>query len=323
MRVKRLNGIGMFFCLILLFPFLIKASGGVGSDFLRFEPPARTAAMSNAFAGISDDINAVIYNPAGLTSLKNLTLSFTHFSMFADSNCEFLSGAVPVENGKYGVIGGGIFVDYTFDFPYYDEYGDKSGNVDSYDLVGTASYAYPILDFLSAGINLKYFYSKLYIYSKSGFAADLGVLIKMGKNPDTFAGIVLQNFGTQSAYISVVDPLPTNIKAGMGIKIKIAEAVKLAMAIDVNRLVSKDETPTLDFGADLNIFEVLCLRAGYGFRHDISGVSLGIGVLLDNVTFAYSYQPFDVLGSAHRISLDLVFSAGTENKKHEEQQTNQ
>ena len=312
MREKRLSGIIAFICLIVSVPFTLSANGGTGADFLRLEPPARTAGMGNVFAGISDDVNSIIYNPSGLASLKNIIVSFTHFSSFADTNCEFLASALPIEHGRLGVIGAGIVVDYTFDFPYYDDYGDQAGNVDNYDFIATASYAYPVFKWFYAGINLKYFFSKLYIYDKSGFAADIGVLLAVAKNPDVYAGLVIQNIGNQSAYISVIDAMPTNVKAGMGMKLKIGDAAKLTMGLDVNRLLSKDEMPTLDLGADLSIFDVLCIRAGYGFRHDVVNLSMGVGILLDKVTFSYSYQPFDTLGSTHRISLDVAIFEGSQ-----------
>lgn len=317
MRERKL-GAGIFcFYLIILMPFCLHATGGVGADFLRLEPPARTAGMGNVFAGISDDVNSIIYNPSGLASLKKIVVTFTHFSSFGDTNCEFLASAFPLENGKYGVIGAGLVVDYTFDFPYYNDYGQHEGSVDNYDVIATGSYAYRVFDWMAAGVNLKYFHSRLYLYNKSGFAADAGLLFSIAKNPDTYAGIVLQNIGAQSAYISVVDPMPANIKAGMGVKLKIGDVAKLTMGLDVNRLLSKDELPTIDMGADINIFEVLCLRAGYGFRHDIGNLSMGVGILLDRVTFSYSYQPFDVLGATHRISLDIAIYDGRDEKKKE------
>jgi hypothetical protein len=44
---------------------------------------------------------------------------------------------------------------------------------------------------------------------------------------------------------------------------------------------------------------------------------MGVGILLDRVTFSYSYQPFDVLGATHRISLDIAIYDGREEKKKE------
>jgi hypothetical protein len=248
-----------------------------------------------------------VFNPAGLINIKYPQASFTHFSSFGDTNCEYLAGAIPFDPKKYGVIGAAFYVDYTFDFPYYNDYGDQVGNVDNYDLVAILSYAYQVNDWFSAGVNLKYFDSKLYLYSKNGVAGDLGVLIKINSDPDTFAGISLQNLGSQSAYISVADPLPANIKAGLGIKFPMGDQAKVTAGLDVNRLLLDDELPTLDIGTEVLLFNVLSLRAGYGFRYSEQSVSLGIGLKMDSVRFSYSYQPFDVLGQTNRISVDVDF----------------
>ena len=291
-------------CLFLM-PLLLPAAGGVGCDYLRVAPPARTAAMSRAFAGVADDLSAIIYNPAGLINIKNLSLSFTHFTSFADTNYEYAAFALPL-GGKIGTIGGSMLCDYTFDFDYYNEFGEKEGEVDNYDFVGTISYSYPLAGGIAAGVNFKVFYSKLYKYDKMGFALDMGAFFKLGKEPDTFAGLVIQNIGKQAAYIEIEDPLPINVKAGLGFSFDITEMGKLLVAADVNRLIKEgEELPTLDIGAEFVFFESLCIRGGYGFRHDTAGMSMGLGLNLKTVTFSYSYQPFDVLGAAHRISLDI------------------
>jgi hypothetical protein len=302
-------------CLIMVsLPFFLFAAGETGADFLRVEPPAETAAMSNVFAGIADNLNTIVFNPAGLINLNCVQVSFTHFTSFVDTNCEYLAGAVPLESKKYGVLGAAFYVDYTFDFPYYNDYGDQVGNVDNYDAVMIVSYAYQVYDWLAAGINLKYFDSKLYLYSKDGFAGDLGVLVKINANPDTFAGITIQNIGSQSAYITVVDPLPANIKAGMGIKFPLGDQVKVTAGMDVNRLISKDELLTLDIGTDVKFMDVLSLRAGYGFRYDSQTISFGVGLTMDNIRFSYSYQPFDTLGQTNRISVDVDLFNDTKTK---------
>jgi hypothetical protein len=303
--IKKVWVLFLLICLSVFIPLHIYGTGTVGADFLRMEPPARTASMSNVFAGISDDVNSIIYNPAGLACVTVTTAAFTHFSSFGDTNCEYLCGAFPVSK-ELGTIGAGVMVDYTFDFPYYDEYGDQKGSVDNSDMVFTGTYAYPLYNWMSLGANLKYFHSTLYKYSKNGFAADAGVRVRLGKDPDTYAGFVVQNIGAQSAYISDVDQMPVNLKAGMGMKVNMNSLAQVTLGIDINRLISKDEMPTLDIGADALIFDVLSVRAGYGFRHDTGGLTMGIGITLDKVKFSYSYQPFDMLGTAHRISLDVA-----------------
>ncbi len=296
-------------CLIVLTVMPAFGAGGVGADFLRLEPPAKTAAMSNVFAGISDDINAILYNPAGLVSIKKPVVSFTHYSSFADNNSEYLCGAMGFDGIK-GVFGASLLVNYTFDFPVYDSYGVENGSVDNMDIVGTFSYAYPVTPDISLGVNAKLFRSVLYKYSKQGFAFDIGGRMQLGCNPDIYAGFVLQNAGVQGAYISIADPMPINLKAGIGARIHAGSAAIITLGVDVNRLVMKDELPTLDIGAEADVFQMISIRAGYGFRHDTGNLSLGIGVNMEKVRFSYSYQPFEMLGAAHRISLDIEIYDG-------------
>jgi hypothetical protein len=287
---------------LFLLPALAQASGLVDADFLRVEPSARTTGMSGAFCGVADDLAAITYNPAGLSQIKRPCVSLTHFASFADTNTEDLSGAMPVWKG---IGAASVLCDYTMDFSEFDEYGDEKGKVQNYDIVLTGSYGWNILPALAAGVNLKGFYSRLYIYGKYGAAIDAGALVTLGKSPDTRAGICVQNIGAQTAYISVADPLPTNIKAGISTKFAVKSVGNFLLSLDVNRLLGKDETPTLDTGLEAEVYDMLVLRAGYGFRHDVAGLSLGIGILLEKVKFSYSYQPFDTLGTAHRLTLDL------------------
>ncbi len=288
--------------LLLFLPAFLHASGRVDADFLRIEPSARTAAMSGAFCGVADDLNAVIFNPAGLVRIKHNTISLTHFASFADTNCEFISGAMPMEKGAAAAS---LLCDYTLDFAEFDEFGDEKGKVDNYDFVLTGSYGMHVMPNMSVGANVKGFLSRLYKYNKMGFACDAGVLVVIGKDPDTRAGIVIQNIGAQSAYIKVADPLPANIKAGISTKFDLQGLGKLMFSVDVNRLIGKDEVQTLDVGAEAEAYNILAVRAGYGFRRDIATFSLGLGILLEKVRFSYAYQPFDALGTAHRLTLDM------------------
>jgi len=289
---------------VLLCPYAAYCAGGVGPDFLRVSPPAKAASMGNAHCAVPSDINSLLHNPAGICRLENPVMSITHFASFADTNYEYGAIAWPL-GSRQGTAGFGIFLDYTFDFTEYDEFGDEVGNVENFDVMGIGSYAYPVYNWLSAGVNIKYFYSKLYHYDKMGLAVDAGALALIAKDPDTFGGICVQNIGFQEAYIKVADQMPVNLKAGISTRFTIKDAGKIRFSLDVNRLWIKDELPTLDLGVDSELFEIFSVRVGYGFRHDISSVSLGIGLILDKVRFSYAYQPYDALGVAHRISIDI------------------
>lgn len=297
---------------VLIIAFKLHAAGGVGADFLRIDPSAKTAAMSGAYAGCASDINSIYYNPAGLINIKDKTLTLSHFANFSDTNFENLGGAMPFGPGVAGVS---LLVDYTFDFPHYNEWGQVIGNVDAYDAVLGISYAYPVSSLLSAGMTIKGFYSSLAGYDKSGFAFDAGLLVKLGSSPDTFGGVMIQNVGTQDAYIEVADPLPMNLKVGLSTSFKPSDFAVVLLCVDVNRLLTKDEMPTLDIGAEVVIGGAFAVRAGYGLRHDKGNLALGVGINMEKVRFSYAFQPFDELGACHRISLDLAIVSPENNEK--------
>lgn len=140
-----------------------------------------------------------------------------------------------------------------------------------------------------------------------GFAGDLGTLIIIGKNPDVYGAVVIQNIGYQTAYIDVIDEMPMNLKAGLGCRFAVFSDISITVAIDTNRLITKDELPTLDIGGDLCFWRFLNFRAGIGLRHDAERFSFGFGINLQDVRFSYAYQPFDFLGDTHRITLDIEF----------------
>ncbi|HNZ29967.1 MAG TPA: PorV/PorQ family protein [Candidatus Goldiibacteriota bacterium] len=294
--------LNVLLCLFLCAPLF--AAGGVGPDFLRISPPAKAASFSGAYCAVPQDINSLLFNPAGIADLKLMEITLSHFASFADTNYEYGALVIPLQNGAVTSIG--VFLDYTFDFVEIDEFGDECGNVENYDAMGLISYAQPVLPGIYAGATLKFFYSKLYIYDKIGFAVDAGAMVKIGSNPDTYGGISVQNIGWQQAYIKIADTMPINIKAGVSTSYDISQEVNIGASVDVNRLWVKDELPTLDLGAECTLFKILSARAGYGFRHDAANLSIGIGVLLEKVKFAYAYQPFDTLGTTHRISLDIL-----------------
>jgi len=289
---------------VLYFNFLFSA-GGAGNDFLRVNPHAKSAAMANAYCAIPGDVNSIYFNPAGITFVNKTVISFTHYASFSDTNYEYLCGVFDL-NDRYD-IGAALLYNSTACFKEFDEFGTYTGDVDNKDITATMSAGYKFFDWFRAGINLKFFYSKLYVYTKYGGAVDIGMLLKIANSPDTFGALVIQNIGKQTAYINVEDPLPYNIKAGIGTIIKIISKTSVKFTIDVNRLILKDEAPTLDAGAEFCIEKCVNLRAGIGFKHDVIKITMGFGLDTENINYSYAFLPYEFLGNSHVISVDFKF----------------
>ena len=80
--------------------------GTTSANFLKIPPPARAAAMGQAFTALSDDESALYYNPAGAASMFQNRVAFTHVEWFQNIFVEQL-GAI-LDYGRYGNLGLGV-----------------------------------------------------------------------------------------------------------------------------------------------------------------------------------------------------------------------
>jgi hypothetical protein len=298
---KRRLGLSIFF--ILFIYALLPAENAVGPDFLLVEPDARTAAMGNAFTGIADDSNAVLFNPAGIPSIRNSIISFTHFASFADTNYEYMSFVYPYK--PWG-LGGSLLFDYTMNFPEIDASGSETGQVNNYDMLATLAVGYEIVPGFSAGAAVKYFKSTLLNYTRDGFAFSLGALWKLTESPDLYIGFTIQNIGGQTAYESVTDELPANLTVGLGLKHKINDIMKITAAADIGRVIVNKYFPDIGAGAEVGFYDIVFMSAGFGLKQEGDTVSFGIGIrAMDSLRISYAFQPYENLGATHRLSLDV------------------
>ncbi len=72
--------------------------GTTGAQFLELGVSARAMGMAEAFTAVADDISAVYYNPAGLTSLYGKEAGFTYIKMPADISYTFGAIGLPLES---------------------------------------------------------------------------------------------------------------------------------------------------------------------------------------------------------------------------------
>lgn len=287
---------------IFLFNGLLWAEKAVGPDFLLIQPHARTAAIGNAFTGLADDSNAVIFNPAGLPLITKTILSLTHFSSFGDTNYEYSAFVFP--QGNWGA-GGSILYDYTMDFPNIDKTGQNIGYVSNYDFALTAAFGCMILPGFSAGAGVKYFRSELSKYSKNGCAFDFGLMITLMEKPEVRIGCTLLNLGSQTAYEKKKTDLPLMAKAGVSLKYTFNEFVGITASSDIGGIIVNTYTPDISGGVELCIYKIYFLSAGFGFRQDGDTLSFGAGFKpMEEFRISYAFQPFELLGATHRISLD-------------------
>jgi hypothetical protein len=312
----------------------VGAAGGASSPYLELPMGARGAGMGEAFSGIANDVNAMYYNPAGLTALDASELQLMHLEGFGGIHYENLGLAVPAESvgldvwGTIGLTYTLVAIDDTFK-TVEDAAGnyDPSNNINNYQFTAGASvvglsYAWQATKYYSVGATFKAINEKVDTMNGWGLAGDVGLLSRPDVIKGLSAGLTLQNVGTSPEQGA---SLPSDMRVGLGYDWKApftGEAMDDRLLLDwdlIAPVVPVDGPWRTAFGMEYTRWMdsgYAILRAGYQISQgstEMEGIALGAGLGTDlpgaRVGLDYSWVPFGILGNMQRISLDATFGA--------------
>lgn len=275
---------------------------------------ARAASMGGAFIAVCDDVDALVFNPAGMTQISYHEVNFTHSKLFyglEDVNLEtnFFGYIFSVYNiGSFGVLLN------SFDSSNYKE------------KLGGMFYARTLSDKISLGIGFKVL-SHEYIVDdrartdpvfknskdKTALSLDIGALAKYNS---LNLGCSIKNINQPDIGLKTKDIVP--LQLGVGLKYFFADFFFLqgiTFALDINYRM-QDWGSTLDksnlaLGCEVLATKFLDLRLGMNF----ADISFGFGLRLPqiyNMNFKIDYAflyPIELKNTSgtHRISLGLQF----------------
>lgn len=284
-----------------------KSTGTTGATLFKIGPGARSVGMGGAFVAVSDDVDALYFNPSGIGFIKESEFSFMHINWFADTKYEYLAHIFSIEphKGNFGV--GLVYlhnskIKYTSSGPYWTGEYFKF-----YDYGLILSYGRMIDKRFSLGSNIKLFKEGISLKGDLGYDSavnvllDIGMLLKFRKKPLNL-GLCIQNMGPKAKYKEVKVPLPLNIKFGFLYRML---KDKLKIAFDVSK--PNDNEACFNLGLEYVIFKMMNFRGGY--IKDISkaseNFSLGVGFRVKNYCLDFAYTPYEDLGDAQRISFNI------------------
>jgi hypothetical protein len=314
-----------------------KKAGGSGSQFLKIGVGARAMGMGGAFAGVSDDISALYWNPAGIASLKGVNIGFEYNSWFADMKHSFLGLSFPVSDDyKIGLsvdmLDAGSIEITTLTSP---EGTGSSYSVSDIAVGGTI--AGRLTEQFSFGITLKYIQNTIFDLNATTLAIDAGTLYDLGLD-GLKLGLSVTNLGGEAAFegqslsVSVDRPgdaasninsrpldaqltntpysLPLSFRGGLSYDFfRGKENQNLVVAADFIHL--SDNPEKFHVGAEYVWNDLLSLRGGYQARYDELGFTVGGGVKFNSESFSgsfdYVYASLGVLGASNRIGVRLKF----------------
>lgn len=342
-----------FFLLIMLSIFLplgntnlysqllrdITKVGTTAGQFLKIGPGARALGMGGTYVGVSDDIYAVYYNPAGLAISKGSgQAAFNHTNWLADVNYDFAAASLNIESfGSLFIAVTSLRVPQekvrTFEFP--------EGNGQYWDASSVSfgiGYARSLTDRFSIGFHAKYIRESIWSSSASGFALDVGTYYITPFN-DLVIGASISNFGTkmkldgrdiQINYDPDSDPftgpnnipakfemdqydLPLTFKLGFSMDAVKTRYIRIKTAFDATH--PNDNVEYVNAGIELAYDELLFIRGGYKslfLTNSEQSFTFGVGLNYEiraglNLIFNYAYGDYGRLKNIQYFDVGLVF----------------
>ncbi|HJL63218.1 MAG TPA: PorV/PorQ family protein [Candidatus Marinimicrobia bacterium] len=181
--------------------------GTTTTNFLEIGIGSASGGMGEAYVAVANDLSAIYWNPAGLSSLKGVGVQFMLQPWVVDINTIFAAGAVNVPRiGTFALsltqIGYGQ-MDVTT-LTYQEGTGEQ---YTANELALTFSFSRRLVPWFSFGTNAKLVQSNIWHASANAFALDLGVLVNThffsvtGEKEDgMMIGMSISNYGTRMKY---------------------------------------------------------------------------------------------------------------------------
>ena len=214
----------LYFTLLLTIAGMMTVSAQTGGEgtykFLTVASTARMSAMGDHVISIRDgDVNMALENPALLNEEMYKAVSFSHKFLLAGISTGYVAYGFKLQRWNLPLHVGIKYINYG-DTDLTDIYGDKYGTVNGSEYALVAGTSYRLYDRVNLGVNIKYIFSSLAMYSSQGFAMDLGMTYDIHEK-NMIAGFVIKNIGGQlSTYAGMREKLPLNVMAGISKKLE-------------------------------------------------------------------------------------------------------
>jgi len=273
-----------------------KKLGTTGFNFVKIGQSARPAAMGSAFMAISDDINSIFWNPAGLIKIDRVAYTFSYNRWLADS--EVYSGALAYRTGATA-FGVSVLSFRPEPFEETTIFNPKgTGNVVSANdaAIGVA-FAYQFTDRLSFGANFRYLQESLFVETNKTFDISVGTLFYTGFRSARLA-MTLKNFGKDNRVIAQSSFMPVvyTIAGAMEVAGNVGDPTYLTLAAE--NVFAIDYEGRVHLGAELWLANTLALRGGYKSNYDAEDFTAGAGLKRSfgttslSVDIAYTHSDF-------------------------------
>ena len=303
--------------------------------FLGIEPSARFSAMGNAATSITDDIQALHYNPGALGWIGKGAVHFTHGIWFAGIQYDHAAYAMTL--GNWGNASLSVTSLRSGEMPVRTvaQPHGTGENFSVRDLAIGLGYGRQITERFSAGLRVTWANESIWNTGVDLFTLSLGTIYRLTTSGLTL-GSSLLNAGT-AAHFSGRDlaiqydadpdrngdnstlpatqfaddfPIPIIFRVGLSYPYQLTSNSRVLLSIDASH--PSDNTESLDLGWEWTWHDAFSVRGGYQslYQQDSEfGLTTGVGVRASaggrpfQIDYGWAYHAF--LQDVHRFSFQL------------------
>ena len=254
--------------------------------------------MGSAYAMLAEDAYAPTWNPAGLAFLDSPQVAGMHMLYLENSSYEYGSFVYPL--GKSSGIGMAVQYFQPGSIAGLDVYGNPIGNINGYYANYAIAFGQSFGRTLGIGISGNLVRAQIDSVSGQAFAGGGGVLFR--PNSQWRVAAVVANAGQRMTFLSESDPLPLIYRVGAAYH----PLPPWTIALEGDK--QNDGLTSAHTGVEYETPFGFTFRTGYNTERTrelsaLSGLSLGVSMLIYNQDFAYTWLPMGDLGSSHLLSL--------------------
>ncbi len=272
------------------------------ANFIETEVGARAMGMGGAFVAVADDVTALHWNPAGLSSLERVEVFGMRTSVYGIDGVSEDAAIVGYGSGKYGAAIGWM----------------RTGAQDLYseDTI-IAGYGYDgcFFEGLSAGVALKRFsidapgydYYNDPAFNEDGdaaFAADLGWLYKRS---NWTVGGAFRNLGEPKLQLldttERADPVYAEMRVGGSYLFRGVMLMSAEWRLPREAPGFYDEKASLNLGTEVWFYDAFALRAGMNRDR----ITAGVGIKSQNLRVDVALLAERRIGSLYRLSAMYIW----------------
>lgn len=303
-------------------------AGTAGFKFLNVAPDPRGAALGETVAASGADATAFFWNPAlaarAVVGNGDIALGAAHTAYHSEIALNY---AAALYNWRGFALGLSVFtldageMEVTTETQPFGT-GETFGFV---DLAAGLTVSQALTDLFSYGVTLKYVRESTYdVVTQTGLV-DLGVSYAVGTTGARL-GVAIRNFGLNgrpSGEVDIANPDGSTETLDDFEQVTPPTTFLLGIAYDLFRASDQhaltllgqltnpnDNAERFDLGAEYTWNDLLVVRGGYQMGVEEATLpSLGFGVIVPGIgprlRLDYGFTHRDVLGSVHRIGLDV------------------